>query len=383
MLKLIKRAFFFTMVCCVSPLLSLCIASADPDLTNAQGNSIESESSWQTQFTRKVNTSAVNEKNDEITGKGNLNEQTPLLFKNKQQYECFVQEWMQRNHSAYQDAKATLDPSEVVLINRGPDRFQATLEAFGIEHIDIDVDRMHCYHGQYYYRTIPKKWNEIPWNKAKVIIVECYGTGGCCGWEHIAVANNFCSQQVSEEAKEKLRTFVQNGGLLITTGYTSGDIANIFRGVLNLEKAYQFDLHLKDFIPFTYKQPIWDIKAIGNSHQLFAGVPEQLRYTNSRLNPFYGRPLIISPIDPNKTRILAVSSRLAQQDPTHQGIVAAMFEYGLGHILLYTCHFKDESDSRTNKSIINALAPHPKINLPEMMAVNAIISKVLPQQNNK
>jgi hypothetical protein len=382
MLNLIKSAFFFTMIFCVLPSLSFTSASADPGTTIAQADSIEAGPSAQTQLNGKVNASAFNSRSEATHDQCSMGNQAPLVFKDKHQYQCFIEEWMQQNHSAYENARASLDPSEVVLIDRGPDRFQATLKAFGIQHIDIAVDRMLSFRHGYYYKPIPKKWNEIPWTKAKAIVIECYGMGGCCGWIDRARANNFCSQQIADEAKEKLRTFVQNGGLLITTGYTSGDIANIFPGVLNLEKQYRFDLHLRDFFPLTYKPPMWDIKAVHNSPQLFAGVPEQLRYTNSRLNPFYGLPLIISPVDPDKTQILAVSSRLAQQDPTHQGIVAAMFQYGRGHILLYTCHFKNESDSRTS-TWINALTSHPNINLPEMTAVNAIIAQVLSKKNQQ
>ena len=167
---------------------------------------------------------------------------------------------------------------------------------------------------------------------------------------------------------------------MITTGWTAREVSSSFPGILEITKKYKCPTQCFLFNPIVrvpYVQA-WDIKAAGNDAQLFAGVPVELRNTISKRNIFCGTPLIILPLKPENTRILATSTLLTEQDPEHLGIVAALFAYGKGHILHFTCHLEDEGslDPACLREFIIKDHRHT-MNLPQAIAINAIISAVM------
>ena len=173
-----------------------------------------------------------------------------------------------------------------------------------------------------------------------------------------------CAGNLSQEAADAVRTFVLQGGYLITTDWALDNcVARACPGFLEWNGGYSY--------PDTV-----DAVIVSSDPELTAGCSNSARW---KLDD---KCQIARVRRAGCARVLARSTMLAKADPDGLGILAATFDYGKGKVLHVVGHFDNNSTGAFNTQLPDP-APNMGISLRQGLIANFIVMglKAHPQEN--
>jgi len=191
-----------------------------------------------------------------------------------------------------------------------------------------------------YTRVSANELSNKPLGQVRVIVVDC----GC---------------SLSPGAESIIRHFVYSGGYLITTDWALDScLSQCFPGYLEPNGNYS-------------EASVVDAQVVNADP----------RYTKGVVSPAFWklekRSQFVRQVGPN-VEVLARSRNVYRQDPYGQGILAATFQYGRGHVLHLIGHFDTNSTGAFTNELVDP-SPGIVISLRQALAANFIMAAIADQ----
>jgi len=193
------------------------------------------------------------------------------------------------------------------------------------------------------YTRIPA--NELsskPLNQVRVIVVDC----GCT---------------LSPGTENIIRQYVYSGGYLITTDWALDScLSQCFPGYLEPNGNYS-------------EASVVDALVVNADPRFVKGVVSPSFWKLEKRSQF------VRQVGPN-VEVLARSRSVYRQDPYGQGILAATFQYGRGHVLHLIGHFDTNSTGAFTNELVDP-SPGIIISLRQALAANFIMAALADQSS--
>jgi hypothetical protein len=163
-----------------------------------------------------------------------------------------------------------------------------------------------------------------------------------------------CAGNLNQEALDAVRSFVLNGGYLITTDWALDNcVVRVAPGFLEWDGGYSY--------PDTV-----DAVIVSSDPELTAGCAPTARW---KLDD---KCQIARVRRAGSARVLVRSKMLVRSDPDGKGILAATFDYGKGKVLHVVGHFDNNSTGAFNTTLPDP-APNMGISLRQGIITNFIV----------
>jgi hypothetical protein len=236
--------------------------------------------------------------------------------------------WLDRAHPEFRlNAQANAD--NVLEVKGAWDKAHQILSAMGIPHREIRSGEL----------------RHIPLQNVKVLVVNCEG-------------------KVPDEAAERVRQWVVQGGYLISTDWTLESFTQkAFPGMIAFN-GRKTDKSVVDAI-IVNRDPV-----------LFQGIP-QMRAA-WKLDE---ESQMVRVLRPDVVRVLARSYMLAGEDPNQRftrdpnqlGVLACEFPYGRGRVLHLVGHYDYNSPLRLKRHVLQDAIPGAGIGLRQAISTNFLL----------
>jgi hypothetical protein len=186
-----------------------------------------------------------------------------------------------------------------------------------------------------YTRISSNELSSKPLNQVRVIVVDC----GC---------------QLSPGVENIIRQYVYGGGYLITTDWALDScLSQCFPGYLEPNGNYS-------------EASVVDALVVNADPRFVKGVVSPSSWKLEKRSQF------VRQVGPN-VEVLARSRSVYRQDPYGQGILAATFQYGRGHVLHIIGHFDTNSTGAFTNELVDP-SPGIVISLRQALAANFIMA---------
>jgi len=228
--------------------------------------------------------------------------------------------WVEKYHPYFLRLAARLSPSDVIELKGEWDKADRPLTAMGVPHTTLSVHKI----------------EDLDLSNCKVLVVNCAG-------------------RIPKAAFQKVRDFVASGGALLTTDWAlKNTIECCFPGYIRWNGG-KTGCEVVD----AYVGPLEPNLAFGVVSASGWKLDEDSQ--------------TIGVLNQDKVKVLAMSRKLARQDPGGQGILAVSFRFGKGKVLHMIGHF----DNKPFFPIKNALpdpAPVIGISLRQALAGSFVLN---------
>jgi hypothetical protein len=232
--------------------------------------------------------------------------------------------WLGSNHTLAAGLTAK-DKGKILEVQGSWDDASHALRSFGLPYTRISANDL-----------VGKDLRQV-----KVMIVDC----GC---------------SLPAGAERVIRDFVYSGGSLLTTDWALDScLAQCFPGYLAPNGNYS-------------EASVVDAIVVNGNESFVKGTVSPSYWKLEKRSQF------VRQVNPN-VQVLARSRGVLRQDPFGQGILAAAFDYGQGHVLHLVGHFDTNSTGAFTNQLVDP-SPGIVVSLRQALAANFIMSALSEQQ---